>query len=57
MSTPLAIVLAVAIGTLLTFAATRATGSVRNGRTFLRWMLVVFISYLALITLPVLVGF
>ncbi|HKJ03456.1 MAG TPA: hypothetical protein VJ997_13405 [Longimicrobiales bacterium] len=57
MSTPLAVVLAVAIGALLTFGATRATANVLSGKVFLRWMVLVFVTYLALITLPVALGF
>ncbi len=57
MSTPIAILLALVAGALLTFAATRATASVHQGSTFLRWMLVVFATYLALITLPVVIAF
>ena len=57
MSTPLAVLLAVTVGALLTFSASRATASVRQGRVFLRWMVVVFAAYLALITLPVALGF
>jgi hypothetical protein len=57
MSTPLAVFLTVAIGALLTWGATRATANVLNGKVFLRWMVLVFITYLALITLPVALGF
>lgn len=57
MSTPLAVFLAVAVGGLLTFGATRATANVLNGKVFLRWMVLVFVTYLALITLPVALGF
>ena len=57
MSTTLAVLSAVGIGALLTFGATRATANVLNGKLFLRWMVVVFITYLALITLPVALGF
>ena len=57
MSTPLAILLTVVIGALLTWGATRATANVLNGKVFLRWMVLVFITYLALITLPVALGF
>ena len=53
MPIPLAAILALAIGALLTFGATRATANVQNGKVFLRWMLVVFATYLAMITLPV----
>ena len=57
MSTPLAVLLVLVVGGVLTFAATRATGSVAQGRTFLKWMLTVFVVYVVLITLPVLIGF
>lgn len=57
MSTPVAILLALATGALLTFGATRATASVHHGKAFLRWMIVVFATYLALITLPVVIAF
>ncbi len=57
MSTTLAVLLALAVGALLTFGASRATASVRRGGTFLRWLLVVFAAYVALITLPVFVAF
>lgn len=53
MSIPVALALVLTIGALLTFAATRATASVKEGPLFLRWMLVVFVTYLALISLPV----
>jgi hypothetical protein len=57
MSTPFAVVLVLLTGGLLTFAAIRATASVRAGSTFLRWMVAVFVAYIALITLPVIIGF
>jgi len=57
MSTPLALVLALLTGALLTFGATRATASVSKGPVFLRWMVTVFVTYLVLISLPVLAGF
>ncbi len=57
MSTSISIGLALGIGILLTFSASRATATVHRGRTFLRWMVVVFVAYLALISLPVLVSF
>jgi hypothetical protein len=57
MSKALAVLLVLGIGFLLTFGATRATASVQQGRTFLRWMVVVFVTYLALISVPVMVGF
>jgi hypothetical protein len=57
MKTILSVLFALVVGSALTFAATRATNSVREGRTFLRWMIVVFATYLVLISLPVLVGF
>jgi Mn2+/Fe2+ NRAMP family transporter len=57
MSTVISIVVAVGVGVLLTFSASRATATVHRGRTFLRWMVIVFVTYLALISLPVLVAF
>lgn len=57
MSTPVAVLLALVVGSLLTWGATRATATVHQGRTFLRWMLLVFAAYLALITLPVVIAF
>lgn len=57
MNTPVAVLLALAVGSLLTWGATRATASVHRGKAFLRWMVVVFAAYLALITLPVVIAF
>jgi hypothetical protein len=56
MHTAPAILLVLALGALLTFSATRATASVDKGRVFLRWMLVVFAMYVALITLPLIMA-
>jgi len=57
MSSFLAVLLALGVGALLTFGATRATASVQRSGAFLRWMMVVFATYLALITLPVVLAF
>jgi len=57
MSTLISIAAAVGVGVLLTFSASRATASVHRGRAFLRWMVIVFVAYVALISLPVLVAF
>lgn len=57
MKTILSVAVALAVGGALTLAATRATASVQEGRAFLRWMIVVFATYLVLISLPVVVGF
>lgn len=57
MNTLVAVLLVVVLGVGLTVAATRATASVQEGRTFIKWMVVVFVTFLALITLPVLVAF
>ena len=56
MSAPVAAILALAVGTLLTYSATRATASVKNGKTFVNWMVTVFVAYLLLIGLPILAG-
>lgn len=54
---PFAWVLAVvAAGIVLVFGASRATVSVNEGRTFVRWMLVVFAAFLLLASIPVLAG-
>lgn len=57
MPTALAVILVLAVGILLTFGATRATANVSRGTIFLRWMVVVFVTYLALIMLPVVMAF
>ncbi len=57
MRTLVAVLLVVVLGVGLTLAATRATASVDDGPTFLRWMVVVFVTFLALISLPVFVAF
>lgn len=57
MPTPIAVILVLGVGLLLTFGATRATANVSRGAVFLRWMVVVFVTYLALITLPVIAAF
>ncbi len=54
---PFAWILAVvAVGIVLIFGASRATVSVNEGRTFVRWMLVVFAAFLLLASIPVLAG-
>lgn len=57
MSVPLAIVLVLGLGSVLVFGATRATATVEEGRTFIRWMVVVFAAFLVLASLPVVVSF
>jgi hypothetical protein len=57
MSLPLALLLVILSGALLTYGASRATATVSTGPVFLRWMIAVLVTYLALISLPVLVGF
>lgn len=57
MKTLVAVLVVVLLGVGLTVAATRATASVEDGRAFLRWMVVVFVTFLALISLPVVVAF
>lgn len=56
MQTVPALILVLTLGGFLTFSATRATASVERGGVFLRWMLVVFAMYLALITLPLIMA-
>lgn len=56
MNTVAAVLLVVVLGVALTVAATRATASVQDGSTFLKWMVVVFVTFLALISLPVVIA-
>ena len=56
MGTSVAALLALLLGSLLTFAATQATASVTRGRVFVRWMVLVFLAYVLLIGLPIVVG-
>jgi hypothetical protein len=52
-NTVAAVLLVVVLGVALTVAATRATASVQDGSAFVTWMVVVFVTFLALISLPV----
>lgn len=54
---PLAVSLVVALGVALSYAATRATATVEEGHVFIRWMLVVFVCFLLLASLPVVIAF
>lgn len=53
---PAAVALVVALGVALIFGATRATATVDQGRAFIRWMLVVFICFVLLASLPVVIA-
>lgn len=57
MTVPIALALVILLGGLLIFAAIRATGHVENGPIFVRWMIVVFVCFLALASLPVVIAF
>ena len=57
MNTLAAVLLVVLLGVALTVAATRATASVEDGPAFIRWMVIVFVTFLALISLPVITTF
>ncbi len=54
---PIAVALVLGLGVLLIFAATRATASVEDGSSFIRWMVVVFICFLVMASLPVVIAF
>lgn len=56
MSAAIAVPIVLLLGAALTWGAIRATATVQKGRTFLRWMIVVFVVYLAMISLPVTMG-
>ena len=44
-------------GVALIYAATRATATVDQGRSFIQWMLVVFVCFVLLASLPVVIAF
>lgn len=54
---PLAVAIVVGLGVALIFAATRATATVEDGPRFIRWMLVVFVCFVLLASLPVVLAF
>lgn len=54
---PVAVALVLALGAALVFSATRATASVDQGRSFIRWMLLVFVCFVLLASLPVVIAF
>ena len=53
----LAVAAVLALGGLLVLAASKASASVERGELFVRWMVVVFVTYAALIGLPAVAGF
>jgi len=53
----LVVLLVLILGAALVFSATRATANVDEGSRFVRWMVAVFLCFLALAALPVLVSF
>lgn len=57
MNPALAVALVLGLGILLVFAATRATATVEDGPTFVRWMAVVFLCFLVLAAIPVVIAF
>lgn len=44
------------VGVLLVLGASRATANVTEGPVFVRWMLLVFATFLALASIPLLAG-
>lgn len=56
MTLPIAVAIVFGLGVSLVYAATRATATVEQGRPFIRWMLAVFLCFLALASLPVIVA-
>ncbi len=54
---PIAVALVTGLGLLLILAATRATANVEDGPSFIRWMVVVFVCFLVLASLPVVIAF
>ena len=47
---------AIAVGILLIWGASKATVSVNDGRAFVKWMVVVFAAFLMLAAIPILAG-
>ncbi|MBT8335435.1 MAG: hypothetical protein KJO11_02460 [Gemmatimonadetes bacterium] len=45
-----------AVGVLLVVASGSATASVARGSTFVKWMVVVFVAFLVLASIPLLAG-
>lgn len=43
-------------GGALIFSATRATATVGEGTAFVKWMLAVFVAFIALASIPLLAG-
>ena len=56
MSAAIAVPIVLLLGVALTWGAIRATATVQRGRSFLRWMIVVFVVYLAMLSLPMAMG-
>ena len=50
------VLLVVAVGLVLVVASGRATETVTNGPTFVKWMLIVFAAFLVLAGIPILAG-
>lgn len=51
------LVLVVFLGGLLLLAASRATRTVERGTVFVRWMVLAFVAYAGLVSVPLIVGF
>lgn len=50
------VLLVTAVGGLLILGSANATASVTRGPVFVRWMIVVFVAFLALASIPLLAG-
>lgn len=57
MNLPLLLLLVAALGALLLLAASRATRTVEQGTVFVRWMVLAFVAYAGLVSVPLIVGF
>jgi hypothetical protein len=55
-SLPLLLALVGVLGGTLLLAATRATATVERGRVFVRWMVLAFVAFIGLVSLPLIVG-
>lgn len=50
------VLIVLVVGALLILGSARATGSVTDGSVFVRWMILVFVAFLALAAIPMLAG-
>jgi hypothetical protein len=57
LSLPVMLVMVFALGGLLLFSASKATSTIEQGTVFVRWMILAFVAYAGLVSIPLAVGF